>query len=193
MNAMSAPRTVRLNLLTITQYPDLYLSADRHGGLGVFTVRPVRAGGIAMSYDLGDWYDPLYSWAEVQALGLDPNEELIQVDEDAFVARGGMFDDFVNHCCAPSMGLRLTPWGYEFVALRDIEAHEELTWDYATYWDHTSEPLRCGCGAASCRGVTNRFSDMPVASQERYLRAGLVPPFIAERYGQALGLPPAKR
>ncbi|MND02032.1 hypothetical protein D3C83_212730 [compost metagenome] len=37
------------------------------------------------------------------------------------------------------------------VALRDIPSGEELTLDYATFLDETTEPFVCQCGCENCR------------------------------------------
>ncbi len=43
--------------------------------------------------------------------------------------------------------------GLNMVAIKDIEASEELTLDYADFLDHTMEPFQCNCGAKNCRGL----------------------------------------
>jgi hypothetical protein len=54
---------------------------------------------------------------------------------------------FVNHSCAATC---LSP-GFDFeIAVRDIEAGEELTDDYGTL--NPEEPFACLCGSANCRG-----------------------------------------
>ncbi len=54
----------------------------------------------------------------------------------------------VNHSCRPNT---LTT-GYEFeVAVRDIEAGEQITDDYGLF--NLERPLTCACGESACRGV----------------------------------------
>ncbi len=61
---------------------------------------------------------------------------------------------WLNHSCEPNVwidtGIREdgTPWAH-VIALRPIQASEELTLDYA-FEVHQAE--RCQCGAPSCRG-----------------------------------------
>jgi len=53
-----------------------------------------------------------------------------------------------NHSCDPNtafLGLNLT-------AVRDIRAGEELTVDYATFYDGHMTPFDCSCGSPKCRG-----------------------------------------
>lgn len=76
----------------------------------------------------------------------------IQIGEDLFIGpvedaerEGSMI--FSNHSCEPNIGVL---GQIVFVALRDIEAGEELTHDWATTDDDTYE-LECRCGASACR------------------------------------------
>jgi SET domain-containing protein len=56
---------------------------------------------------------------------------------------------FLNHSCAPNVGIR---GQILFVAMRNIRRGEELTIDYAMF-GADPKPMRCRCGAAACRGV----------------------------------------
>jgi uncharacterized protein len=56
---------------------------------------------------------------------------------------------FSNHSCEPNIGVQ---GQIVFVAMRDVEAGEELTHDWAMTDDDRDE-MACRCGAASCRGV----------------------------------------
>ena len=76
----------------------------------------------------------------------------IQVAEDLFIGplaeserEGSMV--FSNHSCDPNIGVR---GQIVFVALRAVEAGEELTHDWATT-DDDDYRLDCNCGSALCR------------------------------------------
>ena len=62
--------------------------------------------------------------------------------------------DFVNHSCNPNCGFS----GQIFLtAMRNIEPHEEITFDYATIvmgtaGNRLSYNIECECGDAKCRG-----------------------------------------
>lgn len=104
--------------------------------------------------------------AELQP-DLGPAE--IQITEDLFIGparaedrEGGMI--FSNHSCEPNIGVQ---GQIVFVAMRDVQAGEELTHDWATTDDDSYE-MSCRCGAASCRGgVTGQDWRRPEL-QERY-------------------------
>jgi hypothetical protein len=81
---------------------------------------------------------------------LGPSE--VQVTEDLFIGpttpaerEGGMMH--LNHCCEPNLGLQ---GQVVFVAMRDITAGEELTFDYAMTDDEPCE-MECRCGSDTCR------------------------------------------
>ncbi len=84
---------------------------------------------------------------------------------DAYKLPNCTLDDFTNHSCDPNTGIRLTDRGMLILALRDIVAHEELTYDYSTYLNNPYESLHCLCGAANCRGVIGNFSTLPAELQ----------------------------
>ena len=95
----------------------------------------------------------------------------IQIAEDLFIGplnaderEGSMI--YSNHSCEPNIGVR---GQIVFVAMRDIEAGEELTHDWAMTDDDTYR-MECRCGAPSCRktitGQDWRRKDL----QEKYGR-----------------------
>lgn len=56
---------------------------------------------------------------------------------------------FTNHSCDPNIGVQ---GQIVFVAMRAIEAGEELTHDWATT-DDAQYKMSCRCGASCCRGT----------------------------------------
>jgi SET domain-containing protein len=104
--------------------------------------------------------------AELQP-DLGPAE--VQITEDLFIGpiraedrEGGMI--FSNHSCEPNIGVQ---GQIVFVAMRDVEAGEELTHDWAMTDDDRDE-MGCRCGAASCRGVVTGQDWRRPALQARY-------------------------
>jgi hypothetical protein len=93
----------------------------------------------------------------------------IQVAEDLFVGplaeeerEGSMI--FSNHSCEPNVGVR---GQIVFVAMRHVEAGEELTHDWATTDDDEYE-LDCRCGAPTCRKVIKGQDWRKPELQEKY-------------------------
>jgi hypothetical protein len=78
----------------------------------------------------------------------------IQIGEDLFIGpltqderEGSMI--YSNHSCEPNIGVR---GQIVFVAMRDIEAGEELTHDWATT-DYDNYRMECRCDAPTCRKI----------------------------------------
>lgn len=159
----------------------IYLAQTERCGLGVFAARPIRAGAIVMLDEDGDYYRNVVSYRELRRQGYDLDITL-QVGHDAYKLPNCTLDDFTNHSCDPNTGIRLTERGMVILALRDIAAHEELTYDYSTYLNNPYESLRCLCGAANCRGVIGNFSTLPAELKRRYRALGVVGDFVEEPF-----------
>ena len=93
----------------------------------------------------------------------------IQIAEDLFIGplaegerEGSMI--FSNHSCEPNVGVR---GQVVFVAMRPVEAGEELTHDWATTDDDDYE-LDCRCGAPACRKVITGRDWRKPELRERY-------------------------
>ena len=81
-----------------------------------------------------------------------------------------------NHSCDPNLGFRNL---LDLYAIRDIEAGEELTFDYSLnargiyFWWKMSHP--CKCGARNCRGVVGTIASLPKDVYAEYLNRGVIP------------------
>jgi uncharacterized protein len=88
----------------------------------------------------------------------------------------------LNHSCAPNLGVHENEWcAYDFVALHDIAAGDELVFDYAMTEHSLVAPLACWCGSADCRGEIrpwrdrdDEWRDQHAAWIASYLRVGSV-------------------
>jgi SET domain-containing protein len=88
---------------------------------------------------------------------------------------------FLNHSCAPNVGIL---GQIIFVALRDVRAGEELTYDWAME-ENASERFRCRCGAPRCRRtLTGRDWTRP-ALQRKY--RGRFSAYLAEKIRRRAG------
>jgi len=87
---------------------------------------------------------------------LDPSmprftQRVLQLDEDLYLLTGEEPEpnDCFNHSCDPNLGF----FGQiGLVALRDIQAGEELMFDYAMSDGSPYDEFKCFCGSANCRG-----------------------------------------
>ena len=95
----------------------------------------------------------------------------IQIGQDLFIGpltaderKGSMI--YSNHSCEPNIGVR---GQIVFVAMRDINAGEELTHDWATTDDDTYR-MECRCGAPACRKIVTGQDWRRKDLQEKYGR-----------------------
>jgi len=79
---------------------------------------------------------------------------LFQVDTDRYLVYGNPEvrndADFMNHSCNPNCGIKDT---FKIVAMRNIVAGEEITYDYAMNESAYAFTLHCRCGSPRCRQV----------------------------------------
>tara|TARA_B110000285_G_C15074312_1_gene589826 strand:+ start:538 stop:1113 length:576 start_codon:yes stop_codon:yes gene_type:complete len=121
---------------------NLYVQEVDHKGEGLFTNKAVKQGKVICvangpvrfghfegddCYLFPNWYGIESGvWVEV---------------EHPFVK--------INHGCTPNVGISDTR---TFVALRDIEADEELAYDYSTSDDEIDWKMDCACECSNCSG-----------------------------------------
>lgn len=177
--AESPVMLVEWSLRKLTKCLHLYLAETDRCGIGVFAAKPFRKGDIVVQDLDGDYYDHIYTYEQLVRLGCDLVQLALQIGDDEYLLANGILDDFMNHSCQPSAGIRLVEQGYLVIALRDIAAHEEITYDYSTYCSGSRESFSCMCHADNCRGVIGDFADLPDDLQEYYLKRDVVGKFAA--------------
>jgi SET domain-containing protein len=74
-------------------------------------------------------------------------------------------DDFFNHSCEPNAGMR---GNIVLVAMRDILAGEEITYDYVMTDADYDYAFDCTCASASCRQVITGRDWMRKDLQDKY-------------------------
>jgi uncharacterized protein len=163
----------------LSQYLFLYVAPSAASGLGLFTSKAFHAGATVLSVTDPDYLSRAMSHAEITAAGFS-HADIFQVGSDLFIPPYGGPDDFTNHSCEPNCGLAVRADGFSMVALYDIGANEELTYDYSTHQEHPAEDMECACGSRMCRGLVRSFSTLPPQLQRRYLSKGIVASFAAE-------------
>jgi hypothetical protein len=144
--------------------PKAAVRESRIHGRGLFAVEAitkdeivaVKGGHVFDRRTLGD-VEPLLGPAE------------IQIGEDLYIGplaeserEGSMI--YSNHSCEPNIGVR---GQIVFVAMRDIEAGEELTHDWATTDDDTYR-MGCRCAAPKCRRIITGQDWRQRELQEKY-------------------------
>jgi hypothetical protein len=115
------------------------------GARRVVAARALRRGELIAVYG-----GTVLDRAAVAELGSGAGKISLQVDEDMFIC--STVDgpgDWINHSCDPNAGIvgQIT-----LVALRDIEAGEEICFDYAMTDGSAYDEFDCQCASAGCRG-----------------------------------------
>lgn len=125
-------------------------------GVGVFAIRAFRVGETVLR-------------ARAVATVAERAENTMQVGPDVHVAIDAPAV-YLNHACAPSLGLRDNTHGaFDFIALTDIAAGDEVTFDYAMSEWEVGSLEDCRCGAPACRrGGALGFAALPAAIRATY-------------------------
>jgi D-alanine-D-alanine ligase len=123
-------------------------------GYGICAVRDIRAGEIVFQGEERSQRIASRSWVEANWSEADKllfRQYAYPVSEEVFILWDGDPNEWApqNHSCDPNTAYR----GLNVVALRDIAAGEELTLDYALFYNENMEPFECRCGSPKCRGV----------------------------------------
>jgi len=117
-------------------------------GYGVFATRPIPRGTILYVKDILE-----IEVGPEEFEGMDPHYQTLvnwfsYIDERRYRIVSWDIAKYVNHSCNPNS--ISTGYGFE-IATRDIAAGEEITDEYGIF--NLTQPLRCCCGSANCRGV----------------------------------------
>src|SRR5512139_3491294 len=143
------------------------------GGCGVFARQPIQKGEL-----ISLWGGRIVTEAELDPNMSDFTQRILQIEEGFYLETPSMLEpaDCFNHSCDPNIGFT---GQIGLRAMRDIEAGEELNFDYAMCDGSAYDEFECYCGASNCRG-TVRGSDWSLPDLwEKY--DGYFMPYLAKR------------
>ncbi|MBI2758998.1 MAG: SET domain-containing protein [Chloroflexi bacterium] len=151
------------------------LKSDSHadkGGCGVFAVEPVKKGELLVM-----WGGRIITEDEVDPAMPDFTQRVLQIEEGLFLFSMDMESaDCFNHSCDPNAGFT---GQIGLVAMRDIEAGEEICFDYAMCDGTHYDEFDCSCGHPHCRGRVTGDDWARPDLWERY--AGYFMPYLQRR------------
>ena len=152
--------------------PKVEVKRSRLGGLAVYASAPIAAG-ERVAVKVGHVVDT----EEVLRLTEEIGDFSLQIDDDTFLTprHADEYDDMVvhiNHSCEANVGF---VGNVVYVAIRDIDAGEELCHDYATA-RLAPYRLECSCGTPACRGTITESDWKLQGVQSRY--AGFFMPHV---------------
>jgi SET domain-containing protein len=134
--------------MTVQKFPGLVIRSSGIHAAGCYITQPIRKGHKVCEYDgprmTKDVADARYADRFVTYLfGYGEGDMVI----DGFGAAM-----FMNHCCSPNCETEEQEGRIFVIALRNIAAGEELTYEYNLY-DSDEATQDCYCGAPNCRGT----------------------------------------
>jgi len=123
-------------------------SSDIHAA-GCYTTTNIRKGTYVIEYTgpriSREKADEIYDSRSMTYLfGVGDGEQIIDGHGTAM---------FINHSCNPNCETTEIDKRVWIVAIRDIKAGEELTYDYMLYDGAEDDPAPCYCGSKKCRGT----------------------------------------
>jgi len=126
--------------------PVLVIRSSKIHAAGCYTTTPVSKGTHIVEYT-----GPRLTVEEADTRSSDrPETYLFGLSDGQHVIDGDGVAAFINHCCDPNCEADEIDGRVWIIALRDIAAGEELSYDYNLYDGDDDAP--CCCGAENCRG-----------------------------------------
>lgn len=126
---------------------DLVIRSSKIHVYGCYTKKPIRRKTRIVEYT-----GPRITVKQADALyDNKPETYLFGLTSSKLVIDGTGIAAFINHSCDPNCEIDEIKGRIWIYALRDIQAGEELTYDYNLYDGDDDAP--CYCGSANCRGT----------------------------------------
>lgn len=136
-------------------------SSDIHAA-GCFTTEPIKKGTYVVEYT-----GPRLTVEEADRLYESRDDTyLFGLSEGNTVIDGTGMAAFINHCCDGNCETDEIDGRIWIVAVRDIAAGEELSYDYCMYDGDGHAP--CRCGARNCRGTLYAASEAKTKAKAKH-------------------------
>lgn len=153
---------LNLNALTKRKKPVTFARSAIHNW-GLFALEPIAAKEMIIEYVGESIRQQVAEHRERSYMKTGIGSSyLFRIDENTVIdaTKKGSIARFINHCCNPSCTAKIIKVDGKkrivIYALRDIEANEELTYDYKFEREtNDAERVRCLCGAPGCKGYLN--------------------------------------
>jgi SET domain-containing protein len=141
--------------------PHLVIRRSKIDSEGCYATAQIKKGTVVVEYT-----GPRITTRQADALYDDhPQTYLFGLADGKHVIDGEGVAAFINHSCNPNCEADEIKGRVWIIATRDIEAGEELTYDYNLYDGDLDDPSPCSCGAPNCRG--SMYSEKEIARRAR--------------------------
>jgi uncharacterized protein len=128
---------------------------------GVYTTSPIKKRTIVVEYT-----GPRLTNSQADDIYEDsPRTYLFGLVDGEHVIDGDGIAAFINHCCDPNCEADEVKGRVIIRAIRNIEAAEELAYDYNLYDGDPEDSAPCCCGAKKCRG--SMYSKKELAQRKK--------------------------
>jgi uncharacterized protein len=133
---------------------------SRIHGRGVYARVPIKKGTRIIEY-LGERISHAEADRRYELKGDDDGHTFLFIAGPRVVIDAGVNGNearFINHGCDPNCETVIEDRRVFIESIRDIQAGEELAYDYQLTWESTDDPeelalYACRCGAKKCRGT----------------------------------------
>ncbi len=142
-------------------------------GWGSYASQPISAGETVAAFG-----GSCVSRAVLDSLSPNDRAHAIQIDDNLFMVSPitTVPGETISHSCAPNCGIA---GGVLVVAMRDIAAGEQLSYDHAMSSGSDFNDFECSCSTASCRHKVTGSDWMIPELQIAY--RGYFSPYLAKR------------
>jgi len=145
----------------------LYADESKIAGKGLFTSKDIKKGEVAF----------IMKGPKIKFLPKNREESMatpniVGLDEGLYIEPISPYV-FINHNCEPNLAVEDD--GVSYVALRDIRAGEELSFDYSIS-EYSDWDMPCSCGSKSCRKIIRSVDKLPIDFFDKYF------PFIPKYF-----------
>jgi SET domain-containing protein len=167
--AFISPPSGRPCIQNMSQNASLIVRSSSIHAAGCYTTTPVRKG-----ERIAEYTGRRIGKEEADELYQDyPVTYLFGLGDGSTVIDGFCSAMFINHSCDGNAETTEDDGHIWIIALRDILAGEEITYDYCLY-DGSDDPCTCYCGAHNCRGsmyspqeIRRRKAEIRKAAQKK--------------------------
>jgi len=167
--------------------PDIIIKRSTIAGKGVFANKNI-ANGVSICFLEGE----LCTLDEIMKKisdGIEALSDPLGVDEEMYLDLDEISRTY-NHSCNPNSYIKGKS---ELIAMRDIQAGEEITYDYSTTMSDNREKIEkaggklwtheCNCKSKNCRKIIDQFITLPKERQDFYLSRKLMPDYMLKKFG----------
>lgn len=131
-----------------------HLFADKSSvaGTGLFTSKDIKKGDVAFVMK-----GPKIKFHPKNREESMSTPNIVGLDKDLYIEPISPYV-FINHHCEANLAVNED--GVSYVALRDIRAGEELTFDYSIS-EYSDWEMPCSCGSKNCRRTIKSVDELP--------------------------------